>query len=121
MPPAVGVAVFDFSVCQQAAVFSQPVDDQRIGLPNGHARQTRRVGNITTLRVDGVNQFDAVFDADKIVFQTVCGRGVHQARTGFGGNVFPVQQRDVAFQEGMAQMQIFQFFARGFGQHFEAV
>ena len=90
VPPAVGVAVFDFAVGEQAVVFLQPGDNRLVGFPYGHAGQARCVGGIAALRVHWVDELNAVFVADEIVFQTVRGRGVHEAGTGFGGDVVAV-------------------------------
>ena len=117
MAPAVGVAVLDFGFAQQAAVFAQPVDDYRIGFPHTQAGHARHFADVAALGIDRIVELDAVFVADEIVFQTVRGRGVHQTGTGFGGNVLAVEHQDVAIQERMVQMQVFQSRAAGFGEH----
>ena len=91
-----GITVFDFVVRQQPPYFLKPSDNYRIGFPNRHALNARCSGNITPLCVYRVKQFDAVFDADKIVFQTVRRCGMDQARTGLGTHMFAVQQQNIA-------------------------
>ena len=97
VPPAVGVAVFDFAVGKQAAVFLQPFDNHRVGFPYAHAFHTRRARDIAPLGVDGVNHLDAVFEADKIVFQAVGGRGMYQTGTGLGGDMVTIEHQDIPF------------------------
>ena len=81
MAPAVGVAVFDFAACQEVPGFFQPLQDNGIGFPNAHTGNARRFADVFAFGVDGVVKLDAVFVADGVVFQTVCGGGVYQART----------------------------------------
>ena len=88
MAPAVGVAVLDFGFAQQAVVFAQPVDNHGVGFPHAQAGHTRHFGDVAALGIDRIVEFDAIFVADEIVFQTVRGRGVYQTSTGIGGNVF---------------------------------
>ena len=116
VPPAVGVAVFDFAVGEQAVVFLQPVDNRLVGFPHGHAGQARHFGDIAALSVHGVIELDAVFVADEIVFQTVRGRGVHETGTGFGGYVVAIQNENIAFDKGMFGFQVFQICAGAFGE-----
>ena len=119
--PAVGVAVFDFAACQEVAGFFQPLQDDGIRFPNAHACDARRFADVFAFGVDGVVKLDAVFVADGVVFQTVRGGGVHQARTGVGGNVFAVEHENIAFEERMIHVQVFQLVAGGFGKNSNAV
>ena len=111
-----GVAVFDFAVGEQAVVFLQPVDNRLVGFPHGHAGHARHFGDIAALRVHGVVELDAVLVADEIVFQTVCGGGVHEAGTGFGGDVVAIQNQNIAFDKGVFGFQVFQIRAGAFGE-----
>ena len=109
VPPAVCIAVFDFGVGEQAAVFFQPLDNGIIALfEHVHAGQARHFTDVAALRVHGVVQFDAVLVAHDIVFQAVRGCGVHQARTCVCGNVAAVEHDDFAFQKRVFEFQVFQ-------------
>ena len=119
--PAVGVAVFDFAACQEVAGFFQPLQDDGIRFPNAHAGNARRFAAVFAFGVDGVVKLDAVFVADGVVFQTVRGGGVHQARTGVGGNMFAVEHENIAFEERMIHVQVFQLVAGGFSEDVEVV
>ena len=119
--PAVRVAVFDFAACQEVAGFFQPLQDNGIGFPNAHTGNTRGFADVFAFGVNGVVKLDAVFVADGVVFQTVRGSGMHQTGTGVGGNVFAVEHEDIAFEERMIHVQVFQLVAGGFGKNRNAV
>ena len=121
MTPAVGVAVFDFAACQKVAGLFQPLQDDRIGFPNAHTCDARRFADVFAFGVDRVVKLDTVFIADSVVFQTMRGGGVHQARTSVGGNVFAVEHENIAFKERMVHVQVFQLVAGGFGKNRNAV
>ena len=119
--PAVGIAVFDFVACQKVTGFFQPLQDDGIRFPNAHACDARRFADVSAFGVDRVVKLDAVFVADGVVLQTVSGGGVHQAGTGIGGNVFAVEHEDIAFEERMVHVQVFQLVAGGFSKDVEVV
>ena len=116
-----GVAVFDFAACQEVAGFFQPLQDDGICFPNAHACDARRFADVFAFGVDRVVKLDAVFVADGVVFQTVRGGGMYQTRTGVGGNVFAVEHGNIAFEERMIHVQVFQLVAGGFGEDAEVV
>ena len=103
------VAVFDFGVGEQAAVFFQPLDNGIVTLfEHVHAGQARHFADVAALCIDRIVQLDAVLVAHDIVFQTVRGRGVHQARTRVCGYVAAVEHDDFAFQKRVFEFQVFQ-------------
>ena len=88
--PAMGVAVFNFAAGKQASFFFQPFQNDGIGFPHGFACHARHAVNKPPCTVNRVDELDVVLLADKIVFHTMRGRGVHQACTRIGGNVTAV-------------------------------
>ena len=121
MAPAVGVAVFDFAACQEVTGFFQPLQDNGIGFPNAHTSDTRCFADVFAFGVDRVVKLDAVFIADSVVFQTMRRRSMHQTGTGIGGHMFAVEHGNIAFEERMIHMQVFQLVACGFCQYFQVV
>ena len=115
--PAMRIAMFDFGVGQQAAVFLQPFGNHGVGFPHSKAGHARHIAAVAAFAVYRIIQFDAVFQAHEIIVQAVRRRGVHQARACFGGNVVAVEHRNIALEERMLEMQVFQLGAAGFGQH----
>ena len=115
------VAVFDFAACQEVAGFFQPLQDNGIGFPNAHTGNARRFADVFAFGVDRVVKLDAVFIADSIVFQTMRRRSMHQAGTGIGGHMVAVEHGNIAFEERMVHVQVFQLVAGGFCQYVQLI
>ena len=113
--------MFDFAACQKVTGFFQPLQDNGIRFPNAHACDARRFADVFAFGVDRVVKLDAVFVADGVVFQTVRRRSMHQAGTGVSGNVVAVKHGNIAFEERMIHVQVFQLVAGGFGKNSNAV
>ena len=113
--------MFDFTACQKVAGFFQPLQDDGVGFPNAHTSNTRGFADVFAFGIYRVVKLNAVFIADSVVFQTMRRRSMHQAGTGIGGHMVAVEHGNIAFEERMIHVQVFQLVACGFCQYFQVV
>ncbi len=82
------VAVIEFGVVEEGAVFAEFFDDEFVGVPDGLAAEEFGDGVVVAaIGENGVVDFQVVLLAGLIVLRTVAGGGVNEAGAVFEGDV----------------------------------
>ena len=106
--PAVRVAVAQRLVVQQPPVALQGLDDDRVGFLDLEARNQRRTGQEAPIVADRVAHRQPVALADREVFLTVAGGGVHRAGAGLERDVLAQDDRHLPLLQRVRQLQAFE-------------
>ncbi len=114
------IAVVQTGRSHQHVICLQGLYHGLIGIPDAHTGEQLDPAVELAVVADRIIDRQVVAHADRIVFQTVCRRGVHQTGTGVGGDMVAADDRHLPRVERMLQRQMFECCALATGQYLRA-